>query len=1232
VQHLRIRGAILALTVVSTFFVVSVALATLGFTGPYELQNWSAAGPGTTTITPSSGTASSAAFGYALTGSSVHSPQSWTFSVPAVADGTASFNWQYSGYHAYFQAVAGLQAFADGPSGRTIVTLRASQPSSGGFSAGGLTSIAVHGGYSFGVIASGSNNDQDLQLNGTITVAVDDTYTTVQNMPLVRDVAQGVLANDTDADGIPLTAAIVANPAHGTLMLNMDGSFTYIPTLNYHGPDSFTYKANDGTVDSNVATVNLTVIPLFTDLMITKTDGVTTATAGGSVTYTITASNAGPDTANGATVADTFPASLTATWTCAGAAGGTCIPSGSGNINDTVNLPAGGSVTYTVSATVSPAASGTLSNTATVTPPFDVTDPNPANNSATDTDTILALADLSITKTDGVISMMPGGGVTYTITASNAGPSNVAGAMVNDMLPPGLIGASWTCVGASGGICTASGISNVNDIVNLPVGGSVTYTVVAYVDPTATGSIANTAIVMAPGGVIDPNPGNNSATDTDTLTPTADLAITKTDGVTAVTAGGPVTYTIIATNPGPSDVTGAVVQDTFPAPLAGVVWTCVGQGGALCSIGGGGNINDTVNLPVGGSVTYTATANVASNATGTLANTATVVAPGGVADPNPANNSATDTDTIQAFADLAVTKTDGQTSATPGNTVTYTITVSNVGPSDVTGATVADTFPAALTGVTWTCTGAGGGTCTASGGGNIADTVNLPSGGSVTYTASATIVPTATGTLTNTAMVAAPNGVTDPNPANNSATDSDTLSSNVPTAANDAYTTAEEATLTVPAPGVLGNDTTPSSTLTAQLVTGPGHGTLTLNADGSFVYAPATNFNGNDTFVYRANNGTYDSNTATVTLTVTPVNDAPTAIDHTYGTRKNTALTVPAPGLLQGATDVENDPLTAQIMGQPTNGTLATQPSGAFVYTPNAGFAGADSFTYRVSDGQATSATRTVAIQVGDSARLTLKTDGQGTASAAPAGPDYALGTVVTLTQQANTGSGAIFIGWQVDNQPAGWAASLTLTMDRDHTVTALYAVPPVFTDVDPNSAAAGPIRELAARGIIRGSGPGLYGPADTLNRAQAAALIARAMGWDLENWGNPFSDQGSVDENLWRNVGTLAHYGVAKGYGDGSYHPLETVSHAQFVSLLTRAMVMKGYWAQQPDDAGRFPTAGNSGHRQDLITYQHYVGSFPDLTEGSDAAAWFGPASRGWTARALWAGLDQYLRIDRVP
>src|SRR6185295_17190084 len=127
----------------------------------------------------------------------------------------------------------------------------------------------------------------------------------------------------------------------------------------------------------------------------------------------------------------------------------------------------------------------------------------------------------------------------------------------------------------------------------------------ATISPSATGTLSNTATVTAAGGITDPVPGNNSATDTDTLTPQANLGITKTDGVTTAVPGGSVTYTIVASNAGPSNAPGSNVSDTFPASLT-ATWTCVGAGGGTCTAAGAGNINDTVNLPVGGSVTYTA--------------------------------------------------------------------------------------------------------------------------------------------------------------------------------------------------------------------------------------------------------------------------------------------------------------------------------------------------------------------------------------------------------------------------------------------------------------------------------------------------------------------------------------------------------------------------------------------------------------------------------------------------
>lgn len=437
---------------------------------------------------------------------------------------------------------------------------------------------------------------------------------------------------------------------------------------------------------------------LSADLSITKTNGTASSVPGGSTTYTITATNTGPDPVAAATVADTFPAALTCTWTCVGAGGGTCTAAGSGNINDPVNLPTGGSVTYTASCAISAAATGTLSNTATVA--SAITDPTPGNNSATDTDTLVPAADLAVTKTNGTATSVPGGNTTYTIVASNTGPSNAPSATVADTFPAALT-CTWTCVGAGGGTCTAAGSGNINDPVNLPAGGSVTYTASCAISAAATGTLSNTATVSS--AITDPTPGNNSATDTDTLTPQADVSITKTDGVTSVAPGGSTTYTLVASNAGPSNAPGSTVADTAPAACTSFTWTCAGAGGGTCTANGSGSINDSVNLPAGGSVTYAAVCAISGSAVGTLVNTATVAVAGGITDPTPGNNSATDSNTIAP---------PGVLTATPGSfdfgnvvigvtSPVTTITLGNTGgsPLTITALTLANA-PFALTGGT----------------------------------------------------------------------------------------------------------------------------------------------------------------------------------------------------------------------------------------------------------------------------------------------------------------------------------------------------------------------------------------------------------------------------------------------------------------------------------------------------------------------------------------------------
>jgi uncharacterized repeat protein (TIGR01451 family) len=183
-----------------------------------------------------------------------------------------------------------------------------------------------------------------------------------------------------------------------------------------------------------------------------------------------------------------------------GAGGGTCTAAGSGNINDTVNLPSGGSVTYTVNATISGAFSGTLTNTATVAvaaPPPPGTgggigDPNPANNSATDTTEVaFGPADVSGTKA-AAGDFNPGGAITYTIVLTNNGAGDQQDNPTDeftDVLP-----AELTLVSAS----ATSGTANANLGTNtvtwngvIPASGSVTITINATIDNNVTGLITN---------------------------------------------------------------------------------------------------------------------------------------------------------------------------------------------------------------------------------------------------------------------------------------------------------------------------------------------------------------------------------------------------------------------------------------------------------------------------------------------------------------------------------------------------------------------------------------------------------------------------------------------------------------------------------------------------------------------------------------------------------------------
>ncbi len=517
------------------------------------------------------------------------------------------------------------------------------------------------------------------------------------------------------------------------------------------------------------------------DLAITKSNNTATVVPGEDISYEILVENLGPLDVVGATVEDTFPSVLQNpiyTSTTTGTVSGNTA-SGTGNINDTVDITVGSTLTYLVTGSVDPSVTTTISNTATVAVPEGVTDPDPDNNADSEEDTPTPQVDLRIEKSNGVTEVRPGDTLTYTITITNQGPSDVLGATVSDIFPSELTGVSFSSTVVSGTVSgnSASGTGNIADTVNMAAGSVLRYTVTATVADSAMDELANTATVAVPDGTTELDPSDNTSTDTDIVVDEVDLVITKSDGATTAIPGQSVTYEIVVQNLGPRGATGAVVSDTFPALLSGVTFSSSATGGASGNTASGsGNLSETVTLPANSSITYLVTGTIDPSAVGNLVNTATVTAPPDVVDTNPANNSATDTDTLIPNVDLAVTKSNGVTSVEPNDVLTYEITVTNSGPSDVVGAQLQDTFPSGLIGINYTSTAQGGASGnTATGTGNLNETLDLPPGSSITYLVNATVSESATTDILNTVTVAAPEGTVETNPDNNSASDLDTL-------------------------------------------------------------------------------------------------------------------------------------------------------------------------------------------------------------------------------------------------------------------------------------------------------------------------------------------------------------------------------------------------------------------------------------------------------------------------
>ena len=373
----------------------------------------------------------------------------------------------------------------------------------------------------------------------------------------------------------------------------------------------------------------LTKIPAVTpsaDISIGLAAAPNPVNPGANLDITISIGNNGPNTAFGLIVEDTLPAGTS--FVSAVGGGWSCSSSG-GVVSCTLaSLPASGNSSINLRAAVAGSASGALTNQANVT--SSTSDPNPANNSASQNITITSQADLALSMTVSTNSATIGTPVNYSITILNNGPSTAASLQLTDLVDVNGIGVSGISASGTGWTCT-SGTTVSCSLSSLASGASSTVSVT--VQANAAGTLTNQANVSS--SVNDPNTGNNAGSLNSTITAQSDLAVGITGPTVPVNINDTVSYTITVTNNGPNAASNLQVTDIVDSNGIGFQGVTASGAGWNCAPGG----TITCTMPnLASSASSTISISVQPTGSGILRNSVSVTST--IPDPNNSNNSA----------------------------------------------------------------------------------------------------------------------------------------------------------------------------------------------------------------------------------------------------------------------------------------------------------------------------------------------------------------------------------------------------------------------------------------------------------------------------------------------------------------------------------------------------------------------------------------------------------------